>query len=317
MPSSNLHLTATGAVEGSFTIRKLRQLSELSEYDIVVVALPATAYADVLPALATHLTSAHHVIFSGSLSLAPLWLYDMARRAGTNPIVAAWGTTLLAGSFQPDGTLHIPFVRKRFDLASLPVSQTTQSLAVCHELFEIAFSAAPSILDVNLSNINPIAHAGQLMINLSRIDKAEKWKLFENFTSSGVQLAEALDVERLTIAAAYGAQTRTLQRHYALSYAVTEANVATMAREISAAGSRTLGPRTLNHRYLVEDMPYGLAFFERLASLAGIDVPIMNSAISLLEVMGRIDIRSGNRILNAVIGANDDVQGIIARCKVA
>ncbi|SDN43391.1 opine dehydrogenase [Ensifer sp. YR511] len=310
-----LKLTATGVVDGSFEVKKLQRLTELEGYPIVIIALPATAYFDVLPDLAMHLTSQQIVIFSGSLSLAPLWLHEMARYAGNDPTITAWGTTLLAGSFQQGGTLHIPFVRKKFDLASLPCFETANSLDLCKKLFGIEFQALSSVLDVSLSNINPIAHAGQMIGNFSRIDKAEKWKLFENFTPSGVQLANALDAERLKIAQAYGAQVRSLQRHYALSYAVDEADVATMVKEIDRTGSRTLGPATLNHRYLVEDMPYGLAFLERLASRASIDVPVLSSVLSILEVMCKLDIRGGNRILDLVIGARDDKQSIIERCQ--
>lgn len=305
----------TGVVEASFEIAKLDSLSALGEYEVIVVALPATAYFDVLPDLARHLNSPHNVVFSGSLSLAPLWLHETAQKVGSNPIITAWGTTLMAASFQPDGTLHIPFTRKKFDLASIPVSSTPQSLTLCRGLFGIEFEATRSVLDITLSNINPIAHAGQVIGNFSRIEKSEKWKLFENFTNSGIRVAEALDAERLAIAAAYGARPRTLRRHYALSYPVQDGEIGMMVRQISDTGSRTLGPATLNHRYLIEDMPYGLAFLERLATNAGIEVPMLSSIISILEVMSGVAIRKGNRIIDAVLHPNDDTETIKERCR--
>jgi opine dehydrogenase len=308
-------LTTTGAVEGTFEVDTLTSMTQLGDYQIVVVALPATAYADVLPELARHLAPHHHVVFSGSLSLAPLWLSDMAAQAGAAPVITAWGTTLLGAHFQPDGTLYIPFIRKSFALASLPATQTPASLALCRDLFGIAFEAAPSILDVNLSNINPVAHAGQLIINFSRIDRAEKWKLFDHFTESGVRVAEALDEERIALAAAFGAETRSLRRHYALSYPVSDADVVTMVRQISSNGSRTLGPASLEHRYLVEDMPYGLAFLERLAGHVDVKTPALTAAITLLEIMSGLDIRKGNRFLDAVLPSHACRATIIDRCR--
>ncbi|WP_375154771.1 NAD/NADP octopine/nopaline dehydrogenase family protein [Ensifer sp. ENS05] len=44
------------------------------------------------------------------------------------------------------------------------------------------------------------------------------------------------------------------------------------------------------HRYLIEDMPYGLAFFESLAHRVGVYVPVLISVISLLEVMYEVEI---------------------------
>lgn len=316
--SGKVHIQTTGVFSEAFEIDVLDSFSRLVEFDVVVIALPATAYFDVLPKLALHLISQHNVIFSGSLSLAPLWLHEMSQEAvseaGSGPVITAWGTTLLAASFQPDGTLHVPFVRKRFDLASLPAFRTQPSLVLCRELFGIEFDAARSVLDINLSNINPVAHAGQLLVNFSRIDKAEPWKLFENFTNSGIRLAEALDSERLVIAAAYGSKPRSLRRHYALSYPVEDSAIATMVQKISEGGSKTLGPGTVSHRYLIEDMPYGLAFLERLARIAGVNIPMITSVISLLEVMTDTPIRKNNRIIDAVLRPSDRNDTLMERC---
>lgn len=312
--SGAAQIKTTGVFTETFRIDALEDLSQLADFDVIVVAVPATAYFDVLPQLARHLTSRHHVVFSASLSLAPLWLHEMARKNGAEPVITAWGTTLLAASFQPDGTLHVPFIRKRFDLASLPASQTPLGLALCRDLFGIEFDAARSVLDINLSNINPIAHAGQLLVNFSRIDKSETWKLFENFTESGIRLAEALDMERLVLASAFGSAPRSLRRHYALSYPVTDAAIDTMVNQISQDGSKTLGPRTYQHRYLIEDMPYGLVFLERLARIAGVEVPMTSAVISILEVMTGTPIRRNNRIIDAVLGTTAERDELLERC---
>lgn len=304
----------TGAFVDSFDIEAIDDLSRLAGYNVVVIALPATAYFEVLPKLARYLTSQHDVIFSGSLSLAPLWLHDMARDLGSDPTITAWGTTLLAASFQSDGTLHVPFIRKRFDVASLPASCTPHALTLCRDLFGIEFDPARSVLDINLSNINPIAHAGQLIVNFSRIDKGETWKLFENFTQSGIRLVEALDEERLMLASAFGSNPRSLQRHYALSYPVQDAPTAEMVHQISERGSRTLGPGTLSHRYLVEDMPYGLAVLERLAETAGVEVSMTSAVLSILEIMTGHSIRKGNRIIDIVIGESNSTDALLERC---
>ncbi|KAA0972379.1 hypothetical protein FPY71_04600 [Aureimonas fodinaquatilis] len=307
-------LTTTGAVEGNFRLHTISQLADLSGYDVVFIALPATAYADVLPDLARHLPSHIKVIFSGALSLAPLWLREMAQSHGQTPTIIAWGTTLLAAHFQKKGVLHIPFIRKKFDVAAIPSCQTEQAARLCADLFDIEIGCARSVLDACLSNINPIAHAGQIIGNFSRIDRQETWLLFEHFTRSGINIAENLDVERLAIASAFGAAPRSLQQHYALSYNVTDAPLPRMVREIFEGGSRTQGPRALDHRYLFEDMPYGLVFLERLAACAGLNCPVMTSAITLLEVMTQRPIRESNRIIDTIFAGDDSVESIISRC---
>lgn len=313
-PDGTLLLTTTGAVEGTFSVPTIPTLAGIADYDIAVIALPATAYADLLPALAGHLGSNMSVIFSGSLSLAPLWLHEMAQARGQSPTIIAWGTTLLAGHFQATGALHIPFVRKTFDVAALPAQATPDSARLCAEVFGIEFGQAGSVLDVCLSNINPIAHAGQMIGNFSRIDRQENWLLFEHFSRSGINVAESLDRERLAIAKTFGATPRSLQQHYALSYRVEDAPIADMVRQIYENGSRTRGPRSLDHRYLIEDMPYGLAFLERLAACADLDCPVTSAVITLLEIMTDCPIRQKNRILDQVFFGEDSIDSITERC---
>jgi opine dehydrogenase len=304
----------TGAIEGMFAVRHFGTLAPLADFDVVILALPATAYLDVLPSLAENLHDHHAVLFGGALSLAPLWLHEMAGKCGRKPMIVAWGTTLMAASFLSAGELFVPFVRKRFDVAALPAVRTPEATALCRTLCGIDFEAARTVLDTSLSNMNPIAHAGQLIANFSRVDRQEDWRLFENFTQSAVNLAEALDAERQMIAAAYGARTRTLRQHMAASYDVADDTVAAMSRQIADGGSRSLGAKSRNHRHLAEDMPYGLAFYERLANCARLDVPAIGAALTVLELMCGANLRGANEILDRVVDRDAGVAEIIARC---
>jgi hypothetical protein len=84
-------LTASGVVEGPFTVASFPAPESVAAADVVIVALPAPAYAGVLPRVAPHLSSSQHVFVSGALSLAPLWLAELAATHGHRPTVAASG----------------------------------------------------------------------------------------------------------------------------------------------------------------------------------------------------------------------------------
>ncbi len=46
----------------------------------------------------------------------------------------------------------------------------------------------------------------------------------------------------------------------------------------------TRGPKTLNHRYFTEDLPYGLVPYLILGRRLGVDTPVLASLIHLLSV---------------------------------
>src|SRR5262249_15266453 len=152
----------------------------------------------------------------------------------------------------------------------------------CRTLFGDRFTLADDVLAVALANVNPIAHAAEVLPNLTRIDRQEEWPLFHNLTVSGARILAALDAERLGIAPALGKPGRAIEEHYRLSYHVDGADIAAIAEAIHHKYPAPAGPKTLDHRYVVEDVPYGLVFLEALARCAGVDVPNISGAIALL-----------------------------------
>ncbi len=283
------------AMEGEATLPLVEGIAGIAGHEVVVLAIPGTAYRAVLPALADAVAPGATVIFGGALPLAPVWL---ARRLGGRAGVIAWGTTLATASRQADGTLRVGTIRARFDIAPLPPADPAASLALCRTLFGDRFGLAEGgVLASALSNINPIAHAAQVLPNLSRIDRREDWPLFGNFTESACAICLALDAERLAVARGFGIAVRDIATHYHLSYHVPLGPLAGIAAEMQKRGLGPLGPKTLPHRYVQEDMPFGLAFLEAAGRRAGVPTPAVSGALTLLSAAVGQDLRAANFLL--------------------
>jgi len=244
-----------GALEGRVEVDVLRSPDALAAYEVIVVAFPGHAYDRVLPLVLPRIESRHIVIVSGALSLVPLWLYEQAGNGTARPLVASWGTTLATARRSERADVEIGSVRARFDVAAIPAAAADAALACCQGLFGDRFDLAPSILATAISSVNPVAHAAEALPNLTRMERGEDWYLFECMTPAAARLAEAIDAERLEIAQALGLKVRSLATHYQLSYHVPLATVAEMAAAIHARDRAPLGPRTAEHRYVLEDMP--------------------------------------------------------------
>ena len=132
-----------------------------------------------------------------------------------------------------------------------------------------------ALLAPTLANINPIAHAAEVIPNLTRMESGEAWSLFGNFTAVVGRMAEALDVERRAVAQSFGLALPTLQQHYARSYHVPQGPLHTMASAIVEGGMSPNGPASLQHRYVLEDAPFGLAFLEALGRAAAVRTPVL------------------------------------------
>jgi opine dehydrogenase len=304
----------TGALTGRAEVAILDRPQAIADYEVVVVALPGHAYTAVLPAVLDSVRSDHVVIASGALSLVPLWIHERAGAGQARPTVASWGTTLGTARRTGSADVEINTIRSRFEVAAIPAARGDPVLALCQQLFGERFRLVPNLLVTALSNVNPVAHAAEALPNLTRMERGEHWFLFECMTPAAARIAETIDYERLAIARAYGFEVRSLEEHYHLSYHVPRDSVAVIAAAIHARDHAPPGPKTLEHRYVLEDMPYGLVFYEALARLAGVDVPVMSAAITFAGAAYGRDFRQENRLLADLDLGRLDRDALLARC---
>lgn len=310
-----VRLTYEGALSGSVPVERIATPRALGEYEVVLIALPGHAYPAVLPGVADVLRPDQLIIVSGALSLAPLWIRErMGSRSGA-AVVVGWATTLGTARRTPTADVLLNTLRARFDMAAVPSAAGASAMKTCEGLFGERFTLADNVLAVALTNVNPIAHAAEVLPNLTRIDRREDWPLFQCLTPSAARLCSSLDVERIRVAAAFGERVRSIEEHYRLSYHVEGHDIASIAEAIHAKYPDPPGPKTLEHRYILEDVPFGLVFIETLAQCAGVAVPHISSSITLLSSACHRDFRADNPLLAdlGIVAATPDA--LLARCK--
>jgi opine dehydrogenase len=141
-------------------------------------------------------------------------------------------------------------------LAALPGHHTDQILQMIADVYP-SMEPARSVLQTSLQNANPVIHPAVTLANAARIEDTGGDFLFyeEGVTDSVGRLIEAVDRERITI-----------------------------GRE--APGFLGIGAQPqLDHRYLNEDVGYGLVFMSRLARQIGVETPTINAIIQFASVL--------------------------------
>ena len=145
---------------------------------------------------------------------------------------------------------------------------------------------AGSVIQTSLQNANPVIHPAVTLANAGRIEDTGGDFLFyeEGVTDSVGRLIESVDQERIAIGARLGVEvlpdpTLGMRQGYML-----EDNYGSGYRR--APGFLGIGaqPR-LDHRYLHEDVGYGLVFMSRLAGQVGVATPTMDAIIHLASVL--------------------------------
>ncbi|MER8647415.1 MULTISPECIES: NAD/NADP octopine/nopaline dehydrogenase family protein [unclassified Mesorhizobium] len=291
-------LKATGDIEATVPVRIANDCKDAIDHaDVVVIALPAYGHKMVMDAAVPHLADGIPVIVSSHSSFGALYLSKrLAERKVRLPIVV-WGTTLLTGRQLGPTEVQVTSIRQKLDVATLPFDALDQGYKLCTALFGDRFVKRDGLLAIALSNLNPQNHLGIALLNLTRMERAERWSQGGNVTPAVGRFIEALDAERLAIAGNFGIAVRTVQEHFSLSFHVPMSTVSEMNLEMDRQGRGGFGPTTIESRYILEDVPFGLLPTAVLGKISGNPAVLHESGISILSAAYGRDLKGDNDIL--------------------
>ncbi|MBB3303399.1 opine dehydrogenase [Rhizobium sp. BK077] len=291
-------LTVRGAISGSFRPGICRDAKELAESDVIMLALPAYGHRFVLDALLPHIELRHTVIISAHLSFSALFLSKKLADRGMQIPIVAWNTTALTSKAQSHTEIQVGAIRGKVDMGTVPASFADEVMGTCEDLFGDRFVVKDDILTIVLSNINPQSHLATALCNLTRIERGESWGQRANVTPAVGRLVEALDRERLAIAAALGKSVPSILDHFANSFGIRAETVTEVSSILVESGKDPMGPKNVDTRYVLEDVPFGLNPAIRLAELANVEVPLHRSGVEILSACYGRDFASDNDLLS-------------------
>ena len=201
------------------------------------------------------------------------------------------------------GRVHVFLKLKAGNLlAALPGRHTDEILQMIADVYP-SMEPAKNVIQTSLQNANPVIHPAVTLANAARIEGTGGDFLFyeEGVTDSVGRLIEAVDMERIAIGEKLGIKVMSdpemgMRQGYMLA-----GNYGSAYRE--APGFLGIGAQPqLNHRYLNEDVGYGLVFMSRLASQIDVETPTMDAIIQFASVLMNRDYASEARRTPETLG---------------
>ena len=160
---------------------------------------------------------------------------------------------------------------------------------------------APNILATVFAYGNAIHHPPAVLCNAGRIEATEGdfRHYYDGITPSVGRLIDAVDRERLAVAQALGVDTMTfVELFWRMGYTTDEAHETGLSYEAfhqSEPDRWIMAPPRLEHRYLLEDIPFGHLIYSELGRLSGVPTPSIDHIIHLASVILDRDFRSDAR----------------------
>ena len=248
---------------------------------LINVNIPAFGHPRFFEVMLPHLVDGQViVVWAGDFGAFELYNLIQTKRPGLEVDVVEANTipygTRLAGPAEVELILTAPLVVA----AAVPA---TRNAAVIPGLSTIWPCVEPcgNAISAALSNPNPIVHPPGALLNVGRIQysKGDFYMYGEGVTEAVARVIRDVYDETAAIAEAYGCQ---VLQYADRDFRTTVSIMGTAFQapfDTSGEIARILGPKTIQDRYITEDLPMGLVPAAQLARLAGRPAHLIESII--------------------------------------
>lgn len=233
----------------------------------------------------------------GSLRLA-----QMMREAGRDPgelLIAETGTFIYAAKIHGLDHIWLRGLKKQVGLAALPSRRTAEAVARLSEIHP-QYVAASSVLETSMGDPSYALHPVSTLLDLSRIEQMGPYRTRSYSVTPAVgRMVEAVDAERCAVAEALGVPVEPILVQAAKAYGLTGESFFE-AIDKSTVHVDQMTPRSATHRYVSEEVPYGLVPLSEIAGALGVATPNIDAIIALASTVNQVDYRAEGRQLEAI-----------------
>jgi opine dehydrogenase len=272
----------------------------VGESDLIMVVVPSSAHADVARTCAPYLRDGQIIVLHPGRTLGAVEFEKVLCDQGcsTDVTVAEAETFIYASRSDGPAQARIFRIKEAVPIAALPASRTSGVLEALAPAFP-QFIDGESVLHTGLNNMGAIFHPALTILNAGRIESTfgDFEFYMEGVTTSTARVLEALDRERVTVAASLGIRARTAMEWLEMAYNATGEDLnEAIHNQTGYLGIKA--PSTLNHRYIFEDIPMSLVPIAALGQRYGVSVRGMDSLIRLACIIHRTDYWRRGRTLD-------------------
>jgi opine dehydrogenase len=267
--------------------------------ELIVIPTPAFSQCDIAAAAAPYLCDGQ-VVFLPPGTFGSYVMARAVREAGNGAAVAFAETGTLPYLARKHGDAEVAITTRatRLPTGVFPASATAEALAVIARAYP-AVERVEDALSAALMNAGPIIHPPLILMNAGPLEHFERWDIHNEGTQASIRrVIDALDAERIALreVLGYSAPHFPLADHYNSDrwmYGNAHDKLVDSGdwREHIDLGT---------HRYMREDVAYGLAFLVSVADWAGLGCPLARGLLAIAGAVTGEDFAAGPRTLRAL-----------------
>lgn len=266
--------------------------------DLIMVATTATAHRPLAALMAPILSAGQIIVLNPGRTCGAVEFKNTLVQAGLNArvYVAEAQTLIYACRLVETGKVNIIGVKDKVLVSAFPASDTQHVLNELRRIFS-CFYAAKNVLQTSFENVGAIFHPAVVLFNEAAIERGNNFYFYRDMTDGLSRVIEAVDKERLAVAAAYGISPISAFDWVSYAYDGVEGSTLCERMHNNPAYYEILAPSTIECRQITEDIPTGIIPMAELGRIAGVPTPLFDSLITMCSILLDREFRSEGRTL--------------------
>ena len=299
-------INARGVQQGLFPIAKMTTdlAQAIKGADLIMLGVPSVAHGHYAEPLAL-IDGSVPVFLNPGHTGGGLHFLKELRDAGYRGPVRTGETVSLTYITRMEGpaTVGIYSYTHNQRFAAILGRHVDEMFEIVHDIYPETIKAS-SVIETALANLNAVFHPPGMILNAGWIQRTNGNFLFykEGVTDAVGRVSKAIDDERLAVAKALEVPARSfLDNFYGAGLTTKDAHDSgSIARacEESEPNKTIKSPSSLDHRYVHEDIGYGLVPFAAFGQLAGVATPTIEAMVLLTSIATGIDYNKRGLTLN-------------------
>jgi len=292
-----IHLS--GICEGFGHLNKVTTniADAIEEVELIMIVTPAIAHHSLAKLMSQYLKNGQTIILNPGRTGGALEFYYVLKsnRCNADIIISETQTFVFASRVVGPARARIFGIKNHVAISAFPSNRTREFIDKLTE-FLPQFSPVENVLKTSLDNIGAIFHPAPTLLNMAWIETTTGcFEYYQDGISATVcKVIKKMDLERMKVADSFNIVPLSAEDWLRLSYNAKGKDLRDLLKNncqyqgISAPGS-------INHRYVLEDVPMSLVPISSFAKMCDVETPTIDLIIDLANTVYERDFRKEGR----------------------
>ena len=292
----------TGIVHGAISIHKITDdiAEALIDPDIILITTPSSSHKDLAELIAKNLNKSTVIILNPGRTFGALefeYIFNQYNREYAQ-VIAETQTIIYTCRKMGDDGVNIIAMKDSVLVAGIGDVSNEEIISRFPTCIQEYFHPAESIVQTSIGNVGMILHCAPMLLNVGWTEnKFHNYRYYHDGVSPTVsKFIEQIDRERIEVSAALGYKVESTKDWFIRTYHVEGEDLYECIQN-NKAYETINAPTSLEHRYILEDIPCGLVPLEAMGIKLGIDMTYTSLTIDLASRLMDINFRETGRNL--------------------